>query len=78
MCADVLGRVRAVGIAKKQALNRACEDAFSRLVFAVLQPGDRLASVILLGTQHSVTSIEHNIPQVNTLPEAGREEEQID
>lgn len=54
VCMCVAERVRSVGALKKQAVNRACEEAFSRLVLAVVQPGDRLASVQYLGTPSNV------------------------
>ncbi len=36
----------------KRAVNRASEEAFSKLVLAVIEPGSRLAAVTKLPDQH--------------------------
>ena len=64
MFAGVMG---ALGGTKKQALNRAYEDAFSKLVIALVQPGDRVASVTVLSTEEP--AIEISTPPVNVLSE---------
>lgn len=57
-----------MGTAKKQAWNRACEEAFSRLVIAVIQPGNRLASVNVLNAPEQSITIPQVTPQINVLP----------
>jgi len=67
----VLGRstTASLGYANKQAINRATEDAFTRLVFAVVQPGERLASVSVIGDQDLDIEPTIEAPPVNVLTE---------
>lgn len=64
---DMITKMKCLGALKKQVFNRACEDAFSRIVLAVVHPGERLASVTLIkdGYEEQEPII---CPKVNVLP----------
>ena len=61
--------------------NRACEDAFSHLVLAVVQPGERLAAVTVATDTQGEHEEQITCPKVNILPEGvyeyTREHEQM-